>query len=124
MAEKTTSQTTMGQAPRVPAQFFELGKSGTDALVNMQKELLDSYQEAGQVWLKRVKSEVQLWSELAQQLSGSQSISESLKAYQDCASHRMQMVAEDGQLLLEEGQKLVGAIGKSLTDVWPTKMST
>jgi endonuclease YncB( thermonuclease family) len=42
------------------------GDTGT---VNMQKELLDVYEQASRAWLARVKSEVDLWAELAAKLS-------------------------------------------------------
>ena len=47
-----------------PTQLFQLGKRQTDAVLNLQKELLDTYEEASRAWLSRVKSEVELWSNL------------------------------------------------------------
>ena len=48
-------------------QLFQLGKRQTDTVLNLQKELLDAYEEASRAWLSRVKSEVELWSNLASQ---------------------------------------------------------
>ena len=50
-----------------------LGKEQTDAMINMQRELLAAYEQAGRSWLARAKYEVDLWSELAEKLSKTQS---------------------------------------------------
>lgn len=83
---------------------------------NVQKDLLDAYQEVGQAWIDRVRSEVQLWSDLATKLATSRSFPEGLEAYRDCISHRLQMAAEDGQRLLEDGQKVIATVTGSLSE--------
>jgi hypothetical protein len=40
----------------------------------MQKELLDAYDQSSRAWLARVKTEVDLWSDLAKKLSATQSV--------------------------------------------------
>ena len=101
------------------AQALRFGKERTDAMLNVQKELLDEYEEAGRAWIARVKSEVELWSDLATKLSASHTIPEGLDAYRDCISQRMLMAGEDGKKLFEEGQKIIGTVSKSLTKEWP-----
>ena len=76
---------------------------------DVQKDLLDAYQEVCQAWIDRVRSEVQLWSDLAAKLATSRSFPGGLQAYRDCISHRLQMAAEHGQRLLEDGQKMIAA---------------
>ena len=34
-----------------PTQLFQLGKRQTDAVLNLQKELLDTYEEVSRAWL-------------------------------------------------------------------------
>jgi hypothetical protein len=41
-----------------PDQLMQLGKEQTDAMLRLQKEVLDTYQEASQAWAARVKTEV------------------------------------------------------------------
>jgi len=53
--------------------FLNLGKDQTEAMLNMQKELLDAYDQSSRAWLARVKSEGDLWSELAKKLSETRS---------------------------------------------------
>lgn len=90
-----------------PAQFFQFGKERTDAMLTMQRELLDEYEKASQAWLARVKSELDFWSELTTKVTSSPSVPEGLVAYRDGISQRMQMAVEDGQRLFDESQKLV-----------------
>lgn len=95
-------------------QLLQLGKRQTDTVLNLQKELLNAYEEASRAWLSRVKSEVELWSNLAAKLNASRSVPEGLETYRDCVSQRVQMAAEDGQRLFDDGQKIIGVITRSL----------
>jgi hypothetical protein len=81
-----------------PTQLFQLGKRQTDAVLNLQKEL----------------SEVELWSNLASKLTATHSVPEGLETYRDCVSQRVQMAAEDGRHLFDDGQKIIGVITRSL----------
>ena len=94
-----------------PTQLFQLGKRQTDAVLNLQKELLDTYEEASRAWLSRVKSEVELWSNLASKLTHP---FRSRGPGMDCVSQRVQMAAEDGRRLFDDGQKIIGVITRSL----------
>lgn len=98
------------------AQFLQLGKERTEAMFKMQKELLDEYEKASRAWVARVKSEVELWSELATKVTASRSIPEGLEAYRDCVSQRMQMAADDGRRLSEDGQKIIASVTKAVAN--------
>lgn len=113
MANKTGYSAAVAPTGLEPAQIFQLGKERTDAMLNMQKELLDEYDAASHAWLARVKSEIDLWSGLTAKLSASHSIPEGLDAYREFVSQRMQMGVEDGQRLLADGQKLISTVTKS-----------
>jgi hypothetical protein len=97
-----------------PAQFLQFGKERSEALMNVQKELLKAYQDAGETWLARMKSEIDLWTELAGKLSESRTLPEGLKAYSDSVSQRLQIVADDGRRMVEDAQKLMAAFAGSL----------
>ena len=97
-----------------PAQFFQFGKERTDAMLTMQRELLDEYERASQAWLARVKSELDFWSELTTKVTSSPSVPDGLVAYRDGLSQRMQMAVEDGHRLFDEGQKLAAAATRLL----------
>jgi len=112
MANRTT-----GDPPEVtglgPAQIFQFAKERADAMLKIQKELLDEYEKASHAWLARVKSEVDLWSDLATKVAASHSIPEGLETYRSCVSQRVQMAVEDGQRLFDETQKMIATITKS-----------
>jgi hypothetical protein len=93
-----------------PAQLLQFSKGRADAILKAQNELLDAYHEASQAWVSRVKSEVELWSELVAKLASSKSVPEGLEAYRDSISHRMEMAVEDGRRMLEQGQKLIASL--------------
>jgi|SRR5262249_9201615 len=85
----------------------------------MQREIVEAHEQASRVWLARVKSEVDMWSELASMLAANRSPSEAFQAYARCVSQRVQMTAEDGQRLFSGYQKATENIAKSLMNGWP-----
>jgi len=67
--------------------------STRSAIPDTQREFLEACEQAHRAWLARVKSEVDLWSELARKLSTTRSAREALDAYQTCMAERIQMAA-------------------------------
>jgi hypothetical protein len=120
MVSKPNEATSSTSAKSGPMSFLKMGKGRTETTLEMQKELLDAYEQASRTWLARVKSEVDLWSELASKLTATRSVPEALQAYQECVAQRMQMAAEDGRRLSEESQKIASTITRSLSSGWPT----
>jgi hypothetical protein len=111
----------MSNAAGASTPFGKLGKEQTDAVVNMQKEILDAYEQANRAWLARVKSEVEFWSELTSKLSATRSVPEAMETYQKSAAQRMQMATEDGRRLIEDYQKIMQKFSEPLSNGWPTK---
>jgi hypothetical protein len=54
-----------------------------------------------------VKSEVELWTELATKPSSTRAFPEPLGTYQECVTQRMQMAAEDGRWMSNEYQRFL-----------------
>ena len=104
----------------------QTAKAGTppflnaDAAAAVQKAFLESCDQASRTWLARMQSEVSLWSDLANKLSGTKSMPEAFEAYSQCVSQRMQMAAEDGRKLVDECQQLTQKVAKSLGNGWPS----
>jgi hypothetical protein len=86
--------------------------------------LADAYEQASGAWLARVRSEVNLWTELAAKLAATRSLPEALGTYQECVIQRMQMAAEDGRRMSEECQKLLQRFARPLPNGWPIGSST
>ena len=93
----------------LPAEFAEMGKKRVDEFVNAQTELVEKLQEMNRQWFDRAQSEANLASELASKLTAARSIPDAMAAYQEWASRRFEMMAEDGKHLLADTQKLTEA---------------
>jgi hypothetical protein len=118
MANKETMGSQAQKA--VPPPFMNWGQEQSEAAMALQKTLLESCDQASRAWLARVQSEMSLWSDLANKMSGTKSIPEAFDAYTKGVSQRMQMAAEDGKQLVEEYQQLTQKIAKSLGNGWPS----
>jgi hypothetical protein len=105
------------------AQGVPAWKERTDAMLAMQREFVDTCEHASQVWLSRVKSEAELWSELATRLTGTHSVPEALSACQQTIAQRMQMASEDGKRLSDEAQKFMKVITTTMSNGSPTARS-
>src|SRR5262245_1944952 len=88
------------------------GEAQTEGMLNLQKELLETYEQASHAWLDRVRSEVELWSRLGAKLTATRSVPEAMEAYQKCVGERMQMAAEDGKRLFDECRSEERRVGK------------
>jgi hypothetical protein len=116
MLSKAPIETPANMAATGPAQMLQFGKERTEAMIHVQQELLGAYQQAGKAWVDRVQSEVKFWSELAGKLAASRSVPEGMETCSESIAHRMQMAAEDGRRLFEDGQKMIAAVTASLTN--------
>jgi len=114
----STPNEAMAAAESAQTSMFKMGKERTDAMLSMQKELLDTYDQASRAWLARIKAEADLWSELATKLAGTRSVPEAIQQYQQCVSQRMKMAAEDAQRLSEECGSIMQRINRSMTNGW------
>ena len=121
MAHKSDTATFQGSesANFGALPIFQLGKNQTEAMLNVQKEMMAAYEETSRSWVERVKAEVELWTDLAAKLSGSRSAPDGLQACRDSVAQRMNMAAEDAQRLFEEGQKVIGVVSRSMSTSWP-----
>ena len=94
--------------------FPKFSPEQTEAMLGVQKELLEACEQASRAWLARIKSEVDLWSGLATKLAATRSAPEALGAYQECLAQRMQMAAEDWRRRLSDDcQKVMQTITQS-----------
>lgn len=89
-----TPNEAMAAAEQAQSSIFRLGKERTEAMLGMQKELLETYDQASRAWLARVKSEADLWSDLATKLAGTRSFPDAMQSYQQCVSQRMKIVSD------------------------------
>jgi hypothetical protein len=117
MGSKSTGS---ASAKSAATPLFELGKEQTEAMLNVQRELIEAYEQASRAWLSRVKSEADLWSELAAKLSATRSVPEAVSAYQSFIVQRMQMAADDGRRQADEAHAMMERFTRTRPDGWPT----
>src|ERR1039458_1189565 len=81
----------------IPPEFGAMGTKRLKDLAATQKELLEKLQDVNRNWFDRMQSEASLASEFATKLTAAHSIPETATIYQDWASRRMEMAAEDAK---------------------------
>jgi hypothetical protein len=94
----------------------ELANEGPEAMLRLQKELLELYDQASRDWLAQLKSEAELWSGLATKLAGTRSVPDAIKSYQEWISQRVETAAADAQRLSDECGTIMQKINRS--DQW------
>ena len=104
--------------------FVNWGQERTEAAMALQKELLESYDQASRAWLARVQSEISLWSDLATKLAATHTVPEALETYSKCVSDRMKMAADDGRRLADDAQQITQKITKLLANGGSAAAST
>ena len=104
----TTSSTT-DQLGTMPF----LNTAQVEAAVSLQKELLETYEQASRDWLARAQSEVALWAELGSKMATTRSVPEALQAYSECISQQMKMTTEDAQRLFNDWQQVTQRVTRS-----------
>jgi hypothetical protein len=104
-----------------PIEFAEIGKKRFEEFVNLQIQLLDTFQETNRQWFDRAKSEADLASEFASKLSAARSLPEAMTACQQYSGRRFEMMAEDGKHLIEDGQKFIEMGARLFSNGWSAK---
>jgi hypothetical protein len=119
MASKESIGSTSSKTGAQP-YLTNWGQDQAAAALNFQKAILESCEHASRAWIDRMQSEVSLWQDFANRLSGSKSVPEAVETYTKCVSQRMQMAADDGRRLVDEAQQITQKIVQSLGNGRPT----
>lgn len=96
-------------------KFVKAGKDQAEAFTALQKELMEAYEEAGRAWSERMRTELELWTELGKKLTSTHSVPEAVQIYQQSMTQRMQMAAEDGQKFAADCQKLAQKVARTMS---------
>ena len=94
------------------------GEKTAQRATAMQKEFLETCQEASRFWLSRMQSEMALWADFGSKLAKTRSVPEAFEAYGKFVSQQMKMTAEDTQHLFNDCQQVTQKIVGSLSR-WP-----
>jgi Phasin protein len=88
----------------------------TEAMTDLQKNLLATCEEIGEEWASRLQYEAGLWSELMGKLAAARSAPDFVGAYSDCLSRRLRMVGDDSQRVVEHYQRMTQHVADALSD--------
>lgn len=103
-----------------PPDPLKAGQAQIEGMLELQKEVLKTYEQISRGWLDRMKSEGELWCEMAKDMSAAKTVPEAMAAFQDCATKRMQMTADDVRRMMSDGQTMAGAFTRTMTIKRPT----
>jgi hypothetical protein len=88
-------------------------------------EFFNALQEMSRDWMGRATAEVELGLKLSKKLTAANSVPDALAAYQEWLSDEMSVRAEDARLLMSNGQKIMDASSRLLSNSWTSgSMST
>jgi hypothetical protein len=90
-------------------------------ILSMQKDLLETYDQMSHAWISRVRSELDLWSELATKLAGMPSVPSAMEACQECVTKRMKLAAVDRKHLLVDSNKFIRTLTRSVSNGLPVR---
>ena len=116
MADKANEAVTAVE--RAQSSAFKFGNERTEAMLRLQKELLDACEQASRDWLTRLKSETELWSGLGTKLAETRSIPDAIKLYQEYILQRVEMAKTDAQRLSDQCGTIMQKVNRSLTNGW------
>jgi hypothetical protein len=116
-----TGKSTKSSAPSfVPAAFGEMGRKQFEAALEIQKELLGTFEEMNRAWLAGAQSEMTLASELVDKLATARTIPDAAAACQECMNRQMEMFAENGRRMFADSEKLMRASTRLFSNGSPT----
>jgi hypothetical protein len=101
-------------AAQASESFMKAAQVPTEAFAGLQKDIIESYEEASRAWLERVRTEVDLWSQFTGKLAGIRSPSDAVGIYREWFGEHMKMAADDGRRLTDHWQHFVEKLTHSL----------
>ena len=116
MAHDTDESAMHSEPVYMPGVLGELGKTQFEAAFEIQKDFIGVIEESNLAWLARVQSEVALATELATKLAAARSIPDAAGACQECLSRQIEILAENGRQALTDGEKLMQAGARLLSN--------
>ena len=102
----------------IPAEFAALGRKRIEDFVHAQTELVDELQKANRQWFDCLEAETKLASEFAAKLTAARSIPDAMLICQDWTSRRFELMAQQGQHLLSDSQRLMQTSARLLANGW------
>src|SRR6266487_981888 len=87
-------------------------------------EFFNTLQEMSRDWMARATAEVELGLKLSKKLTAAHSVPDAVAAYQEWLSEELNARAEDARLLMSNGQKIMDASSRLLSNSWTSGSMT
>jgi hypothetical protein len=104
--EETQCQRPKSQMNANPTQVFGVGKEGMEAMLGLHQQVLHACENAGRYWFNRVNSDSELWTHIMTKMATAKSAPEAMGIYQEWMAQQLHRLADDGQRMSEEVQKI------------------
>ena len=95
--------------------FLASESKRVETVKEVQKQLLDTFEQFNRQQLARGKQEMEFASEFAGKITSARSVPDVMNAYQNWISKRMALYVEDGRKLFEDGQRVLNTTMKLLS---------
>ena len=95
--------------------FLASQSKGVETVKEVQKQLLDTFEQFIRQQLARGKQEMEFASELVGAITSARSVPDVMNAYQNWISKRMALYVEDGRKLFEDSQRVLNTTMKLLS---------
>jgi len=96
--------------------FFQMGARRFDSLMEVHKELLETFERVQRDRLARTMQETKLASEFAAKVTSARSIPDIMAIYQEWITKCAALLAEDSRKFLDDSQKVANAALSLLSD--------
>jgi Phasin protein len=95
--------------PLFHPELLDMARTRIEGLIEIQKEMMRTFESINHDMLNRMKAEAELASEFIAKLSGVRSVPDATTAYKEWASREMELLADDGRHIMANGEKLMQA---------------
>jgi hypothetical protein len=95
--------------------FLVFETKRVETVKEVQKQLLDTFEQFNRQQLARGKQEMEFASEFAGKITSARSLPDVINAYQNWISKRMALYMEDGQKLFEDSRGVLNTTMKLLS---------
>ena len=102
--------------PTTTTDWFQIGGKPFESLMEVHKQMLDTFEQVQRDRLARTMEEGKLASEFAAKATGARSLPELMAIYHEWMSKCAEMFAEDSRKFMTDSQKVANAAVRLLSN--------
>jgi len=99
-----------------PSGPLQVGTQGLASLIEIQRELVGTFEQIRREQLARAMEETSLIAELAGKVTSAKSVPDVVAIYQEWITRHMKMFAEDSRRFLDDSQKVASVTARLLSN--------